>query len=189
MSGFNLLPWREERRQRLRQEFRRLLALAALLGGTVVFAVYALNAGRLAVQYDRNQRLERENAALDQRIREVGNLQREIDALNARRASVERLQAGRMVAVHLLDELAGRVPEGVVLKSLKQTDRILLSGHAQSHARVSELLHALGSQPRWLGHPELVEVKAGSSGQARDARRFVDFTVALDGPAAAGEAR
>ena len=116
MSGFNLLPWREERRQRLRQEFRRLLALAALLGGTVVFAVYALNAGRLAVQYDRNQRLERENAALDQRIREVGNLQREIDALNARRASVERLQAGRMVAVHLLDELAGRVPEGVVLK-------------------------------------------------------------------------
>ena len=189
MSGFNLLPWREERRQRRKQEFLRWLTLAALLGGSVVFAVFVINAGRLAVQHDRNHRLETENAALDQRIREVRHLKQEIEVLNARRASVERLQAGRIVAVHLLDELVERVPQGAVLKSLKQTDRILMTGHAQSNARVSELLQALGGQTRWLGPPELVEVKAGVTGQGRDARRVVEFTIALGGPTTAGGVR
>jgi type IV pilus assembly protein PilN len=188
VSGFNLLPWRDERRQRRRQEFRRLLALAALLGCSVVFAVFAINTGRIALQHDRNQRLENENAALDRRIREVRNLQQDIEALNARRASVERLQAGRVVTVHLLDELVQRVPQGVVLKSLKQAERILITGQAQSNSRVSELLHALGGQSRWLGRAELVEVKAGDAGQAREAARLVDFTIALDGPAADGRA-
>ncbi len=189
MSGFNLLPWREERRQRRKQEFLRWLTLASLLGGSVVFAVFAVNAGRLAVQHDRNQRLESENVALDQRIREVRDLKKDIEALNARRASVERLQAGRVVAVHLLDELVERVPQGVVLKSLKQTDRILMTGHAQSNARVSELLQALGGQTRWLGPPELVEVKAGVNGQGRDARRVVEFAIELGVPAAVGSVR
>lgn len=189
MSGFNLLPWRAERRRRRTQEFHRWLALAALLGGSVVFGVFVINAGRLTVQHDRNQRLEAENAALDERIRQVRNLQQEIEALNARRASVERLQAGRIVAVHLLDELAERVPQGVVLKSLKQTERTLLTGHAQSNARVSELLRAIGTQPGWLGHPELVEVKAGATGQGRDSRRVVEFAIALDRAAAGGSLR
>lgn len=189
MSGFNLLPWREERRQRRKQEFLRWLALASLLGASMVCAVFVVNAGRIAVQEERNQRLATENAALDQRIREVRTLQQDIDALNARRASVERLQAARTAAVHLLDELAERVPQGVVLKSLKQTDSILLTGHAQSNARVSELLQSLGGQSRWLGNPELVEAKAGILGQGRDARRVVEFAIAIGGPAAQGEAR
>lgn len=184
MSGFNLLPWREERRQRRKQEFIRWLALAALLGAAVVCAVFIVNAGRLVVQRERIQRLETENAALDQRIREVRTLQQDIDVLNARRASVERLQAGRVVAVHLLDELVERVPQGVVLKSLKQTDSILLTGHAQSNARVSELLQSIGGQSRWLLNPELVEVKSGVTGQARDARRVVEFAISVGGPAA-----
>ncbi len=186
MSGFNLLPWREERRLRRKQEFVRWLALAALLGGTVVCAAFVVNTGRIAVQHERNQRLEAENAALDQRIREIRSLQQDIDALNARRASVERLQAGRIVAVHLLDELAQRVPQGVVLRSLKQADGLLLSGHAQSNARVSELLQALAGQSRWLGNAELIEAKAGTAGQGRDARRVVEFAISIGVPAASG---
>ncbi len=185
MKRFNLLPWREERRRQRKREFHRLLALAALLGLSIVLAVSAMNAGRLSLQHDRNQLLAQENAALDLRLAEIRGLSEEIDALNARRMAVERLQQIRTAPVHLFDELVRRVPTGIALNSLKQGERVLLSGHAQSNARVSELLHALAGEPRWLGRAELVEIKAASQGQGRDARRVVEFTVALGGAAIA----
>lgn len=180
MSGFNLLPWREARREQRRREFRRLLALAVLLGATIVFAGMAINAGRLSVQRERNALLSRENAVLDQQIREVRGLRDEIDALNARRAAVEQLQGRRAQPVRLLDQLVDRVPEGVVLKSIKQGDQMLLTGQALSNARVSEFLHALDKDVRWLGRSQLLEVKAVTAGEARDPRRLVEFTIALD---------
>lgn len=180
MSGFNLLPWREESRSRRKREFRRLLVLAAILGVSVVVAMVAANASRLSVQRERNQRLTHENAQLDVRIREVHGLRDEIDALNARRAAVEGLQIRRTQPVHLLDQLVGRVPFGVALKSLKQAERTLLTGYALSNAGVSELLQALDADTPRLGRPELVEVKAVTLGQARDARKLVEFTITLD---------
>ncbi len=180
MSQFNLLPWREDRRGARKREFRRLLVLAAMLGVAVVFAVVAFNAGRLASQHERNQKLEQENAQLDVRLNEVRGLRDEINALNARRTSVEHLQGRRARTIRLLDELVERVPPGVVLTSVKQAERTVLTGHALSNSGVSDLLHALDSHAGWLGRPELVEVKAVTLGQARDARRLVEFPIALD---------
>lgn len=180
MSRFNLLPWREERRGTRKREFRRLLVLAALLGLTLVLAVVAFNASRLSNQSERNQRLELENAQLDLRLREVRGLRDEINTLNARRSAVERLQDSRARAVRLLDQLVERVPDGVALTSLKQAERTVLTGHALSNAGVSDFLHALDGEAAGLGRAELVEVKAVTLGQAREARRLVEFAIALE---------
>ena len=99
--------------------------------------------------------------------------------MNARRAAVERLQSGRTYPVRLLDELATRVPQGVALKSVKQTDKLTLSGIAQSNARVSELLRALNTEATWLGQPELGEIKSATLGQGRDAKKIVEFSISL----------
>lgn len=185
MMKLNLLPWREERRRERKRQFKRLLGLAGTLGLAIVLAVFAFNGGRIALQEARNQMLTAENAALDASIREIRNLKQQIDALDARRVAVQRLQASRNGPVHLLDELVERVPQGVMLKSFKQAERLSLSGYAQSNGRVSELLRSLDAGAQWLGQPELVEIKAASLGQGRDARRLFEFTIAMDAKGAA----
>jgi type IV pilus assembly protein PilN len=75
--------------------------------------------------------------------------------------------------VHLLDELVKQMPEGVFLKSISQKGmRVQLLGYAQSNARVSTLMRNIEAS-RWLGDPELIEVKAA----ALDKRRVAEFTM------------
>jgi type IV pilus assembly protein PilN len=182
----NLLPWREERRRERKQQFQRQLGLMSVLGLSVVLAGYVINAGHISQQEERNQLLSTENAKLDIRLREIQQLQAQIAGLNARRAAVERLQNGRAYPVRLLDELATRVPQGVALKSLKQTDKLTLNGVAQSNARVSELLRALHTEVNWLGWPELGEIKSANLGQGRDAKKVVEFNISLKQHASEG---
>ena len=179
MIRLNLLPWRDERRRERKRQFKRLLGLAATLGLVIVLAMFAINGGRIALQDARNQTLRSENAALDASLREIRNLKQQLDALDARRASVERLQASRKAPVHLFDELVNRVPQGVMLKSVKQSERLSLTGYAQSNGRVSEMLRSLDGGADWLGQPELVEIKSANLGQGRDARRVFEFAIAL----------
>jgi type IV pilus assembly protein PilN len=179
MIRLNLLPWREERRRERKHQFQRQLGLMAALGLSVVLAVFVINTSCIALQEERNQLLSTENAKLDIRLREIKQLQQQIAALNARRAAVERLQSGRTHPVRLLDELATRVPQGVALKSVKQSDKLTLSGIAQSNARVSEFLRALTTDDGWLGQPELGEIKSANLGQGRDTKKIVEFSISL----------
>ena len=179
MIRLNLLPWREDRRRERKQQFQRQLGLMAVLGLSVVLAVFVINTSYIGSQEERNQLLTAENIKLDTHLREIQQLQQQIAALNARRAAVERLQGGRTYPVRLLDELATRVPQGVALKSVKQTDKLTLSGIAQSNARVSELLRALNTEGTWLGQPELGEIKSATLGQGRDAKKIVEFSISL----------
>ncbi len=179
MIRLNLLPWREDRRRERKQQFQRQLGLMAVLGLSVVLAVFVINASYIGSQEERNQLLTAENTKLDIHLREIQQLQQQIAALNARRAAVKRLQSGRTYPVRLLDELATRVPQGVALKSVKQTDKLTLSGIAQSNARVSELLRALNTEGTWLGQPELGEIKSATLGQGRDAKKIVEFSISL----------
>lgn len=78
-----------------------------------------------------------------------------------------------------MDEFAALVPLGVVLKSIKQTDNIVVTGYAQSNARVSEFLRQLTAQGRWLGQPDLIEIKSANIGQGKDLRKIVEFTLTV----------
>jgi len=180
MIRLNLLPWREQRRRERKQQFQRQLGLVVALALSVVLAVFLVNAGRIAIQSERNQLLSKENALLDSSIREIKQLEQQIASLNARRAAVEQLQNGRAYPVCLLDELAHRLPQGVVLRSLKQSDGLLLNGVAQSNARVSEFLHVLDDRASWFGQPELGEIKSANLGQGRDSKKVVEFSIRLN---------
>src|SRR5713101_6205581 len=119
--------------------------------------------GRLvvgAVQSDRNEFLKRENVRLDKEIEEIKKLKSEIAALLARKQIIERLQADRAQAVYLLQELVQQVPDGVYLKTIRQTGlKINMVGYAQSNARVSTLMRNFAASP-YLENPALVEIKA-----------------------------
>ena len=160
MIRINLLPWREARRKARRQHLGVMGGMVAVLGLLIVGAVHLTIAGYIAVQSDRNEFLKRENVRLDKEIEEIKKLRGEIAALLARKQVIERLQADRAQAVYLLQELVQQVPDGVYLKSIKQTGlKVGMVGYSQSNARVSTLMRNFAASPH-LENPDLVEIKA-----------------------------
>jgi len=156
----NLLPWREARRKAARQHLGVLGGMVAVLGLLIVGAVHLTIAGYIAVQSGGDEVLRREDVRLDREIEEIKKLKTEIAALLARKQIIERLQADRAQAVYLLQELVQQVPDGVYLKTIRQTGlKINMVGYAQSNARVSTLMRNFAASP-YLENPDLVEIKA-----------------------------
>lgn len=173
MIRINLLPWREEKRKARRQQFYALLGLISVLAGLIWFLGFTIINGYISAQEDTNKYLESEIAKLDKEIAEINRLKGEINALLERKRIIETLQANRAETVHLFNELARQVPEGVYLRSIKQTGgKINLMGFAQSNARVSTLMRNLEASPL-LERPDLIEIKAAQVGN----RRLADFNL------------
>jgi type IV pilus assembly protein PilN len=175
MVRINLLPHREQKRQARQRQFVSLVVGLAVLGLAVVGLGHVVIAQRIDNQNSRNTLLKSEIAKLDEQIKEIDRLRDQTQALLARKQVVETLQANRTEAVHLLDQLVRQLPDGIYLKTVKQTGaRVTLTGYAQSNARVSTLMRNIEGSP-WLGQPELVEIKSA----ALDKQKVNEFTLVV----------
>ena len=179
MILINLLPHREAARKKRKERFFVHLALAAALGGALSALAFTVVQQRLSVQEERNALLGAEVTKLDGQIKDIATLQTDIFALRARQGAVENLQSDRNLPVHLLQEMVRQLPEGVVLRTLKQEGQtVQLTGSAQSQERVSEFLRNLSTQSSALAQPELLEIAANTQGPtARDQRRVFNFSI------------
>lgn len=167
MIRINLLPHREEARKRRRQEFYTLIGLVLLLALAVAFVVHTLIANTIEQQQNKNDFLKREIAVLENDIAEIKRLREQTQALLSRKQVIEELQSNRAETVHVFNELVKQTPEGVYLKSIKQTGSVInLLGYAQSNARVSQLMRNLDASPA-LQSPQLVEIKAADVNRRR----------------------
>lgn len=173
MIRINLLPHREEKRRERRRQFFVTAGLMIALGAAIGFLVHTLIAGEIAKQEARNAIFSGEIAKLNEEIAEIKNLREQINALVARKQVIESLQHNRAVSVRLFNQLIRGVPDGIYLKSIKQTGPVVtLNGLAQSNSRVSHLMRNL-EQSDLLEMPGLVEVKAATVGS----RRMSEFTL------------
>lgn len=160
MIRVNLLPHREEARKRRQQQFGVLAGLALLFGLVVVGLVWFFLDQQVQQQQQNVAYMKGEIAKLDKQIEEIRKIREETASLLAKKQVVEGLQSNRSEPVQLLDQLLRQLPEGVYLKTVKQTGaKVNVSGYAQSNARVSTLMRNLGASP-YLENPELVEIKA-----------------------------
>jgi len=160
MIRINLLPHRELKRKARQQQIAIFAGVVSFLGILVVWGVYTIIVGNIEYQNARNQFLQSRIAVLDREIAEIRNIKAQTQELLARKHVVETLQNSRSEVVHLLDQLARLLPDGVYLHSVKQNGQnITLVGYAQSNAWISMLMRNLESSP-WLESPLLVEIKA-----------------------------
>jgi type IV pilus assembly protein PilN len=175
----NLLPHREAARKRRREVFYISVAVSAIAGALIAGGVYLGYATRIATQQQRNETLQVAIKKLEAEIKDIATLQQEIAGLKARQQAVEDLQADRNMPVHLLNELARQVPDGIFLTSVRQDgQRVTLGGVAQSNERVSEFLRNLSHNSPWLTQPELIEIVASSMDVSpRDRRRVANFNI------------
>jgi len=167
MIRINLLPHREIRRKQQQQQFFITLGIVVAIGAGIWFAVHTYLEDQFDNQVNRNKYLQAEIDKLDKQIAEIQKLKDQTAALLARKRVVETLQGTRAEVVHLLDQLVRQLPEGVYLKSIKQTGtKVLIGGYTQSQARVSTLMRNLESSPH-LELPGLIEIKSASVGTQR----------------------
>jgi type IV pilus assembly protein PilN len=159
-TRINLLPHRELKRAARKREFVFIAAGTFVFALATAFLAHTILAGMVESQNNKNKFLKAEIAKVDKEIEEIQRLKEQTAALLARKQVVETLQSNRTEAVHLLDQLVRQLPDGIYLKSVKQTaDKINLTGYAQSNARIATLMRNLDSSP-WLANAELVETKA-----------------------------
>jgi type IV pilus assembly protein PilN len=160
MIPINLLPHRAARRKAQQRQFFVLVGMTAAIAAGIVIFVHIFFAGRIETQVERNKYLESEIVALDKQIDEIRKLKEQTQALLARKRVVESLQTNRTETVRLLDQLVRQLPDGVYLKTVKQTgQKVNIIGYATSNARVSTLMRNFEASP-WLESPALIEIKA-----------------------------
>jgi type IV pilus assembly protein PilN len=150
------------------------------LGVVLVLIGHIILKHRLDHQNARIAFLNKEILVLDGKIEQIKRIRQEIDALKARKEEVEKLQESRTETVHMLDEFARLIPDGLYLKTIKQTGKkVLLEGFAQSNARISTLMENLERSP-WFGSPELLESKQVTLNAQRVYEFSLDIRLSYD---------
>jgi len=173
MPRINLLPWREEERKKRQRDFGVALAGGVVFAIAVVLLTMLAFSQMISSQEARNQRLTNEIAELQKSITEIDGLERQKERLLARMEIIEELQKSRPEIVHLFDEVARQMPEGVYLTGMKQTgSRVEVRGVAQSSTRVSALMRQVDAS-EWMADPEVDRVETTQSGNSRQAEFVV----------------
>lgn len=160
MIRINLLPHRQEKRVQRKRQMAVGAGIAAGIGLMVGLVGHTYFSGRVDTQRERNAYLSEETKKLDEQIEKIKSIKEQTADLMARKQVVEGLQNNRSESVHLMDQLVRQLPEGLWIKSVKQTGQIVnIIGYAQTNGRIPTLMRNFSSS-EWLEKPELVEVKA-----------------------------
>jgi type IV pilus assembly protein PilN len=115
----------------------------------------------VSAQQARNQRLNEQIVELDKQIEKINGLEADKARFIARMEVIEKLQRSRPEIVHIFDEIAKQLPDGVYLTAITQTGtRLKFEGVAQSSTRVSAFMRNIDGST-YLKNPELdiVETK------------------------------
>lgn len=167
MTRVNLLPWRENLRKERVRQFKMVALSSVVLMALIIFYVHVHISGVIDYQNSRNAFLQAEITKVDQKIKEIRELESKKEDLLNRMNVIQELQTRRPLSVRLVDELVRILPEGVYLSSIKQTDMdLVFNGVAQSNARVSAFMRNLDNSIRF-SDPELNVINSSESSGMR----------------------
>jgi type IV pilus assembly protein PilN len=177
VSNFNLLPWREQQREIQRRRFYIHISFALI--STVILVVFAHFSLQQKIQYQnsRNHYLTGEIQQLNKKIAQMTQLKNERTRLIERINTIEKLQAMRPASVHLFDEIANTLPNGIYLTHLLQSDaHIHLVGKTKSNTHVSEYMNRL-NQSTWLSSSNLKGISTQNANTQSSHLRDFDLQV------------
>ena len=156
----NLLPYREEIKQRKRQQFKILMLSSLLIGiGLSAIAYLAINSA-ISDQESRNAFLEAEIIKLDNDLGEIKKLQQEKENFLAKKQKVEELQEKRSQAAYIIDSLNVVIPDNTYITSLdaENPTSYKITGRAISDNKIAMFMRSLPSTGIFT-QPELLEIK------------------------------
>lgn len=162
VTNINLLPWREELKQKRQKQLRNAIFCGWVVACGAAFMMVKYWDGRINYQNERNQYLQNEITSLQEIIKEIEGLREKRDEIVERLEVIQELQADRAQIVHVFDDLVQKMPEGVYLDQVnKKGSSLDVQGFAQANARVSSLMRNLDASS-WFQSPKLKIVKSTS---------------------------
>ena len=160
LTRINLLPYREEIKQRKQQQFKILMLGAFAVGLGLAAVTYLGIDSAISNQEGRNNFLQTEIDRLDRELGEIDKLQQEKEAFLAKKLKVEELQEKRYQAAYILDSLNALTPDNTYLTALEAESptSYKISGHAVSDNKIAVMMRSLPSTGIFL-QPELLSIK------------------------------
>jgi len=148
MAKINLLPWRDELREKRKKEFIAFCIGAFFLGVLASAAVWFYYDQKLQDQEQANQLIVSTNQNLDVQLKSLEGLQEQRNAIVERMKLIQGLQSQRPIAVHLIDELVRVTPSNLyITKFTRSGDKFTFEGKAESPNAVAEFLRNLEASP------------------------------------------
>ena len=119
MARINLLPWRDELREKRKKEFIAICIGAALIGVLAVALAWFYYNHKLEDQEQANQLITSTNQNLDVQLKSLEGLEKQRDAIIERMKLIQGLQGQRPIAVRLIDEMVRVTPTNLYITKFR----------------------------------------------------------------------
>jgi len=168
----NLLPYREMREAKQKQQFQAIMMIGGLIGVAVAGAIYMYLSQAIETQESRNASLQTGMTELENQLKTIDELEKRKHNFLERKQKVEELDQKRFEGARIIDSLNQVVPQGSYLMTLRGTDgkgnkpgnEYFLEGKAVADTKIAALMAALPSTGIF-DVPELVEIQKVDDGQ------------------------
>lgn len=155
MAKINLLPWREALKKEQQRQFVFMAVGSAVFMVLIIVYIHIHFSGLITQQNGRNAFLQKQIDEVDKDIVAIKSLESDKEKLLSRMTIIQQLQSSRPEIVHLFDEAAKTLPEGVYLTKVNRSGAsVKVEGVAESNANVSTFMKNLDSS-EWLIGPRL----------------------------------
>jgi len=171
MANINLLPWREEAREKQKRDYIGILAFVFLGSSLVVFLSLSVLDMMTDNQRSRNAYLQSEIQLLEKQIAEIQEIRTRKKDIERRTEIILNLQQSRNLPTHVLDELVRIVPPGIYLSSIEKKGSLLwIEGRSESNNNVANMMRKVKTS-KWLLDPNMQSIVAHNE-ELRQLQRF-----------------
>ncbi|SQH74842.1 Type IV pilus biogenesis protein PilN [Shewanella benthica] len=171
MANINLLPWREEAREKQKKDYIGILALVFLVSSLMVYLALGFVDMMADKQKSRNAYLQSEISLLETQIAEIKQIKTRKKDIERRTEIILNLQQSRNSPTHVLDELVRIVPPGIYLSSIEKKGSLLwIEGRSESNNNVANMMRKVKTS-MWLHNPNMQSIVAQNI-ELRQLQRF-----------------
>lgn len=175
MIDINLLPWRQQQRDRRERIFKRCLILTVIIAIAIVLIIHNVLNARL-------RQLQHKNKLLSANVKQLvaTNAQLNIDKISYQRLidkmnHLNLLHNQATQTVHLFEVVTDSVPKGLFLEKFsRKGEQIFLAGHANVNATVTLFLNHL-VQSHLFKNAELTRLSADE--HSNDLGQYFEITL------------
>jgi len=142
MANINLLPWREELRERLNKVFALSMVFVVLVAGIFVFLVDSGLSMIDTFYRSRLSTLESEIKQIDSRVKEINSLKTARNELIKKIDIVASLQGNRGIITYIFEEMLLILPDEVYFTSFMISDKnISINAVAENSKYITQIMN------------------------------------------------